>query len=100
MKRTCIFFWRHPIALCNVAMSDSTLKKRSMIIACHLERKGVAKHEWRVSCTRVNESEVGLLEKTISREKRKGFYKKKYIASTGLRRDTSVLLFVFVMFYF
>ena len=59
--------------LCNTTMPDSTLKKKSQSIACHLIREGVARDEWGTTHVNALLNEVDLLTKTLSSEKRKGF---------------------------
>lgn len=54
-------------------MSDSTLKKKSQSIACHLIREGVALDEQRTMHVSMLLNEANLLAKTLSGEKRKGF---------------------------
>ena len=60
--------------LCNTSISESTLKKKNQMIACHLVREGTARDECRTSCVNTHVNEVKLLTKILPPgEKRKGF---------------------------
>lgn len=60
--------------LANTTIPDSTLKKKSLSIAYHFVREGVARDEWRTTYVNTHGNEADLLTKVLpSGEKRKGF---------------------------
>ena len=60
--------------LSNTSIPESTLKKKSPIIAYHMIREGAAKDKWRTNYVNTNDNDAELLTKKLpSGEKRKGF---------------------------
>ena len=47
------------------ATPESTLKKKSSSLACHLIREGVAMDDWRTACVNANDNEVDILTKVF-----------------------------------
>ena len=52
-------------ALANATVPDSTLKKKSSSLACHLIREGVALDESRTTHVNINDNEADLLTKAL-----------------------------------
>lgn len=59
--------------LCNTALPDSTLKKKSNSIAYLFVREGVAKDEWRTAYVNTHENPADLLTKMLNAGKREHF---------------------------
>ena len=60
--------------LSNISIPESTLKKKSPIIAYHMIREGAARDEWRTNYVNTNDNDAELLTKKLpSGENRKGF---------------------------
>jgi hypothetical protein len=60
--------------LANTTEPGSTLKKKSLNIAYHFVREGVANDEWRTTYGSTHENEADLLTKLLpAGEKRRGF---------------------------
>ena len=65
----------HNSVLCSTTMPDYTLKNKIQSIACNLTREGAARDECGKTHVRTLLNEVDLLTKTLSGEKRKGFFR-------------------------
>ena len=62
------------LVLCNTSVPDSTLNKKSQIIAYHFVRKGVARDEWRTAYVSTHNNPADLLTKVLPMgDKRMGF---------------------------
>ena len=60
--------------LTNTTIPDSALKNKSLSIAYHFVREGVARDEWRTSYVNTHDNEADLLTKQLPHgENRKGF---------------------------
>ena len=60
--------------LCNTSVPDSTLNKKSQIIAYHFVREGVARDEWRKAYVSTHDNLEDLLTKVLPMgEKWRGF---------------------------
>lgn len=65
-------------------MPESTLKKKSSCLACHLTREGVAMGDRRKARVSANENEADLLTKVLSfGEKRRKFVRKALMHICG-----------------
>ena len=70
----CYVYGDNQSVLCNTAMPDSTLKKKSQSIAYHFVREGAARDEWRTAYVNTHENEADLLTKPLpASEKRRHF---------------------------
>ena len=60
--------------LCNTSVPDSTLNKKSQIIAYHFVREGVARDGWRTAYVSTHDNPMDLLTKGLPMgEKGRGF---------------------------
>ena len=66
-------------ALANAKTLESTLKEKSLSLACYLVREGVAMDDWRIARANANENEADLLTKVLPfGEKRPKFVRKEF----------------------
>ena len=76
-KRPYFIYGDNQSVLCNTTIPESTLKKKSKSIACHLVREGVVRNEWRTAYVNTNNNEANLLTKLLLfGEKRKTFVRR------------------------